>query len=153
MGRLGRFFGKIKEKAKNVVRKVSRFGKKVIQKVVPVAKKVLPLLSLAPGIVGDIASKANNALNVADNAINALPNGKMKNKLQELSGAASTKVAENSAKAADLAERVKTAGDKANQVVNAGRTLVNGAKPLVADLKRSMHVCKSGNMFKKPAVI
>ncbi len=118
MGRLARFFKKVGGGIKSAVQKVSRFGKKVVNKVVPVAKKVLPLLSLVPGGVGKVAATANTALNLADNAIKALPDSKIKNKLQNISGAASTKVAETSSKAADLAERAKTVGEKATKVIN-----------------------------------
>ncbi len=143
MGKLGRFFKKIGSSIKTGVVKAAKFVGKIAKPVMKIGRQVLPLLSLAPGVPGNVARVANTALSVADNAINQLPDSKIKSKLQEVSGVAGKKIAETHEKAADLAERAKTIGEKAQQTIKAGNVIVDGFKPA------ARHVCKSQAYMKK----
>ncbi len=135
MGAFGRFFKKVWGGIKKGARTAGRFVTKIAKPVINVAKKALPFLSLAPGVVGNVARAASGGLALADKAINQLPDSKLKSKLQDVSGAAGKQLAQTHEKAADLAERAKTIGEQGQQVINAGKTFMNGVKPAVLACK------------------
>lgn len=132
MGKIGRFFKKIGNKIWGGIKKVGKFVGKIAKPVVKVGKFATGLLAKAPGAVGTVAGLINKGLTVADAAISQLPEGKMKDKMQGMAEQVKQGVAQGHERAADFAERAKTANDRIQQTVNAGKTLVDGAKNLMA---------------------
>lgn len=126
MGRIGRWFKKAWKKVKKVAKKVGRF---IADKGLKVGRFVTGVAQHIPGKIGMVAGLANKGIAAAQAAIDAIPKGKVKDKLQQ-----------GLDKANEVKSRAEAAGDKvigvANKVAGATNAVIDTGKNVVANVKK-----------------
>lgn len=132
--------GRIWNKIKNGFKKAGRWvwgkvlkpaGKWIADKGLKIGKFVTDAASFLPGAIGKAAGLASKGISAAQAAINAIPKGKVKDKLQQ----GLDKASDAKAKAEDAANKVAGVANKVaavtNTVIDTGKNAVSAVKQVL----------------------
>ena len=119
MGRLGQWLSNAFNKVRNFGLQVGGTLTKIAPKVINAGRFISGALSKLPGTIGKAAGLLHNGLDTANQFINALPNGRFKQKLQDLSDKGSNAVTTVHEKISPYVETAKVIGDTSGKIINA----------------------------------
>ncbi len=104
--------------AKDKFHKTANVVKKFAKPVLNVANKVSGVLSMVPGVVGTVASAINAGTGIANNVLDKIPNGSVKNKLTNVVNKASNKANDGVNKAANIGKQIQGGIQTAHNIAN-----------------------------------
>ncbi len=116
--RLGQWFSNIGNKVKNFGLRVGSSLMNIVPKALKVGGFITGALSNLPGFLGTAAGFLNRGINAAHNAISALPDSGLKDKLQNLAEKTSNIVNTGIAKVTPMTETAKVIGDTGGTILN-----------------------------------
>ncbi len=108
----------VKDKFHKTVNVVKKFGKHVLY----VANKVSGYLAMVPGKVGMVASGINAGTGIANDILDKIPNGNVKNKVSTLVNQAGSQAND---KLNQFGNKVQQISDKVNQGMNIAKDISN----------------------------
>ena len=119
MGRLGQWVSNAFNRVKNFGMQVGSTLTKVAPKVINAGRFITGALSHLPGTIGTAAGFLHKGLDYAQRFIDALPNSRFKDKLQDLSDKGSNAVDTVHDKVKPIVDTAKVIGDTGGKIIDA----------------------------------